>query len=236
MKLNELNNPRKVNAVRALKEHYGINLPLAKMSAAETTVMLRKVRGLISESKQTPGHGSRHHTSSHMKLAFMEQALTSHLYDLRQQARLRIMFEDEEVEEAQVTLAAQEMVDTVQKMIEQISDMLVKELPALVSSMSSEKGDDAANQFNTQVSQTLKTLQDALTKGKTDLENARKGGSGGAPDMGGDMGGEMPDIGGEMPDMGGEMPDMGGDEGQEPLDQEEPEMPAAGNVGRSKRA
>lgn len=228
MKLSELSPSRKKVSQRALKENYKFNLDIDRMSMDNTSTMLKKVRGLINETKKSGKLNENQTKPSYMKLIFMEQALSQHLSDLRRQHQYRIMVENEEVEEAQVTLAAQEMVDSVQKMIEQVSDMLVKELPALVNSI---KDENSAEQFNQQASQSLKSLQDALTQGKSGLENAQnaamgKGGNAFAmgngdeqPDMGGD---EMPDTG---DDMGDEMPEM----------PEEPSEEPAANVGRSKR-
>lgn len=235
MKLSELSPSRKSISQRALKENFKFEFDVDRLSISDTNKMLKKVRGLISETKKSGKLNESQSRPSYMKLVFMEQALSQHLSDLRAQRDYRIMLENEEVQDAQITLAAQEMVDSVQKMIEQVSDMLVKELPALVNTM---RDQSAAEQFNQQATQALKSLQDALTQGKTALEgaqNAAMGGEGGAFD-----GGDQPDMGmGDMPDMG-DQPDMGDDMGSEmggemPEMPEEPEEAPASNVGRAKR-
>jgi phage-related tail protein len=112
----------------------------------------------------------------------------------------RIVLENEEVEKSQVILAAQDMIDTVQKMYEDINDMLVKELPALVDSIQSEIGVNESDTFNQSASQALTTLNASLQETQMSLKAALGGltGQGGAdafaadaPEMDADLGAEM---------------------------------------------
>ena len=177
-----------------------------------------------------------------MKLVFMEQALSDHYNELRSLPQPRIMVENEEVEKSQVVLAAQDMVDQVQKMLEDVGQMQVKELPALVSSIESEIGVNESQTYNDEVSGQLDTLSASLKEASSALKNALNGLTGQAVDAafdaGADMGAEAgmdagldagmddtaPVIGDEEPDMGAEMPSL-----------EEPELPPSGGVGRAKR-
>jgi hypothetical protein len=242
MKLNELNNNRRTYSTRVLKEQYEMPFNVDNMSMSSTRTMLTKVRGLMNETKQSPDYHNSHASPSYMKLVFMEQALTDHYNELRSLPQPRIMVENEEVEKSQVVLAAQDMVDQVQKMLEDVGQMQVKELPALVSSIESEIGVNESQAYNDAVSGQLDTLSAALKEVTAALKNALNGVTGQAvdaafdagadmgPDMGADMGAEpgMDDTG---PVLGDEEPDMGDD--MPPI--EEPEMPPSGGVGRAKR-
>jgi hypothetical protein len=236
MKLNELNNKPTLNAKRALKEHFNTNLNVDGMGIYDTKRMLSKVKGLMSELKESNKGVANQHNPSYMKLMFMEQALSHHYGELKTLPMYnpRIVLENEEVEKSQVVLAANEMIDEMQKMIESVSDMLVKELPAVVQGVSSEFGTSESDQFESQVTEALTQLQQSLTQAKTGLKSAmgvitgETGGFGGEEDMNGDMG--MPD---ELP-LGGdeEMPDMGDEMGGELPEQPPEEEP---NVGRPTR-
>lgn len=83
------------------------------------------------------------------------------------------MVKEDEMQQAQVVLAAQDMVDQVQKMIEDISAMQYKDLPALTDSVRSDIGADQATQFQTQAQGALETLLGNLTNAKTSLEGAK---------------------------------------------------------------
>jgi heat shock protein HspQ len=235
MKLTELANNRSY-AAKALKEQYEIPFNVDKMSMSSTRTMLTKVRGLINESKQsTHIQGS---DPAYMKLVFMEQALKDHMYELKNAPRSHIVFENEEVEKSQVVLAAQDMVDQVQKMLEDVGQMQVKELPALVSSIESEIGVNESQTYNNEVSGQLDTLSASLKEASSALKNALNGLTGQAVDAAFDAGADMgAEVGAEAGmDAGvaaGE--EMAPPEAPEMPPPEAPEMPATGGVGRAKR-
>lgn len=233
MKLNDLES--KNVAVKALKESFSMNFDVSSLDRSKTRAMLSKVKGLIAESKRSPEFHKAQTNPAYMKLVFMEQALTQHMKVAKAP---RIVFENEEVEKSQVILAAQDMIDSVQKMYEDVNDMLVKELPALVDSIQSEIGANESESFNQTATDALTQLNGALQQAQTSLKTALGGLTGQAgdafapPAMGGgeeevdvdmDLDAEMPaeePAGAELPPI----PD---------LDDEE-EMPVGG-VGRAKR-
>jgi hypothetical protein len=234
MKLTDFDKNPIENATRALKEHYNVPFNVRKMSYAQARDMLHKVRGLMTETKKSTGFYESQQNSSYLKLVFMEQALSKHFAEISLR-KPRIVVENEEVEKSQVVLAAQDLVDQVQKMVEEVSDMLVKELPALTDSVQSEIGVNESETFNQQVSEALTSLQAALTASQATLKSALNGitGQGGteAFDAGDDMGG-APDMGAEL-DVQEPLP--GGGEEEMNLDLEAPEEEPLGGVGRSKR-
>lgn len=233
MKLNEFEKTSKTIAVKALKENYDLPFNLSKLSLGATHSMLKKVKGLISESKQSANFYANQTNPSYMKLVFMEQALAQHFMDL-QKTPTRIVLENEEVEKSQVVLAAQDMVDSIQKMIEQVSDMMVKEMPALVDSIQSEIGANESEQFNSQASEALTSLQAALNQSQTSMKAALNSitGQASAEEFSASddepMPGDEEDIDVDVTDVEEpEFPD------EEPV--EEPLEEPMGSVGRAKR-
>lgn len=233
MKLTDFDKNEYAN--QALKENYKIDLDVSKMTMPATRTMLKKVRSLAMEAKQTSDVAN----PAYMKLVFMEQALVNH-YNQLATHRPRIVIENEEVEKSQVVLAAQDMIDSVQKMIEEVSDMLVKELPALTDSIQSEIGVNESEQFNQQVTEALTSLQSALTQSQGTLKGALGTITGQGGGFGADMGGdETADLGMEEPLPGGgeETVDVDIEEpaGGPALPPEEPEAAPLGGAGRAKR-
>jgi hypothetical protein len=179
-----------------------------------------------------------------MKLVFMEQALADHFAELRMQPQPRIVVENEEVEKSQVVLAAQDLVDSVQKMLEEVGQMKVKELPALVAGIESEIGVNESQTYNEQVTAQLDTLSTTLNDAYIAMKAAlnQVTGQGGGEEFGADMGAEMgAELGAEAGAMdteaGAEMgAEMGADLGaDDDVSIEEPELPPTGGVGRAKR-
>lgn len=240
MKINEMNNSKKANTKRALKEHFEVKMNFDKLKLNETKSMLKRVRGLINETRTSKEAHTRHQNPAYMKLVMMEQALTDHYGDLRVQHQ--IMLENEEVQKSQVILAAQDMIDSIQKMVEQISKMKVEELPAVVTGVNNEIGTNEGSQFESTTTEALTTLEGALVAAKGALTSALgivtgEGGGEGMEDQA--FGGaeeEMGDDMGDMDDMDGGDDMGGGDELPElpEPDMEEPEE-ELGGAGRGRR-
>jgi hypothetical protein len=235
MKLTEFNKKPHLMAKKALKENFNTDINLEKMNLNETRTMLGKVKSLISEVRDTNNVYSSETNPTYLKLVFMEQALSSYYNELKYQPEhnSRIVIENENVEQAQVVLAAKDMIDSVQKMIEDVSDMLVKELPAVVDSVNAEIGTNEGEQFNGQATDALSGLQAALTQAKTGLQGAlgivtgQGGGFGAGMDAGLDGGLADPTLD-AMDDQAEELP-------MPPEADEEPEELPTPGVGRGKR-
>jgi hypothetical protein len=106
---------------------------------------------------------------------------------------LRRKLRESEVQQAQVVLASQDMVDQVQKMLEQVSAMQFKDLPALVDQVKNQIGVDQAMQFNTDASAALTGMIQNLQGSKQQLETALGVVTGQAPVVPGEgMGTELP--------------------------------------------
>ena len=114
-----------------------------------------------------------------------------------QQARRRLR--ESEIQQAQVVLAAQDMVDQIQKMLEQISAMQFKDLPALTDSIKNDMGVDQATAYQSATAAALTQLLAGVQQGKTALEGAQGTLTGQAPvvpgaepaaDMGADLNAE----------------------------------------------
>jgi hypothetical protein len=139
--------------------------------------------------------------------------------ETRMARRLR---EASEIQQAQVVLASQDMVDQVQKMIEQVTSMQFKDLPALVDQIKNEIGVDQSAQFNNDANAALSGLVQNLQASKQQLEQALGVVTGQAPVVpGADMAAPAPEeLPAELP-----APDM-----------EEPEAePADVGLGRERR-
>lgn len=231
MKLNDLD--RKNYATKALKENFDVNFDTSRLDRNKTRYMLTRVRGLIKEAKSSPDFYENQSSPGYMRLVFMEQALTQHFGQLKSP---RIVVENEVVEKSQVILAAQDMVNSIQKMIEDISDMQVKELPALVDGIQSEIGVDQSVQFNQQVGGSLAALMQALTQAKSSMTgslNTITGEGGAGAFAGAEMDAEALPAGGE--EIGAEMGDLETPEEMPEVPAEEPEEVPAGGAGRAKR-
>ena len=119
---------------------------------------------------------------------------------MAESSKARRLREASEIQQAQVVLASQDMVDQVQKMIEQVTSMQFKDLPALVDQIKNEVGIDQAGQFNNDANAALGGLVQNLQGSKQQLEQALGVVTGQAPQIPGqDIGGELPPPAEEVP-------------------------------------
>jgi hypothetical protein len=149
-------------------------------------------------------------------------------------SRLARRLSESEIQQAQVVLAAQDMVDQVQKMLEQISAMQFKDLPALTDSIKNDMGVDQATAYQSAATAALTQLLSGIQQGKTALEGAQ-----------GTLTGQAPVVPGEELDanMGADLNaepdddlDLDVDAEVEPIDDEEPTpLGAPESLGRERR-
>ena len=132
---------------------------------------------------------------------------------------------EDEVQQAQVVLAAQDMVDRIQDMLEDVTAMQFKDLPALSASISSTVGTNESQAFNNAASAALAALVDAVQAAKVGMETAQ-----------GTLTGQEPVVPGAEEvaapvDPNAEV-DVDADIEVPDVDVEEPEM---GSLGRARR-
>ena len=171
-----------------------------------------------------------------------EQKMVAGAAMMAAESRLRRtykMLKESEVQQAQVVLAAQDMVDKMQSMLEDASEMQFKELPALVDSIKNQVGIDQAAQFNTDATAALTGLVQNLQGAKQQLDQALGvvTGTTPPPDAGMAAMGGAPSPAGDMAAAG--MDDLdaaaaaAGDEMAPPPEEPAAVPPAA--LGRAKR-
>ena len=236
MNLTELQGSKKIMSQRALREHFETNIDLERLDLPSTKKMLDKVRGLIKENNDNPNRHSMYGTPSYLKLSMMDQMLSQHYEDLKNQTS--IVVENEEVQKSQVILSAQDMIDSIQKMMEQVSKMNVEELPAVVTGVQNEIGTNESEQFNQAVGQSLTTLLQALTTAKSELTSSMNQLTGveSSAEVAPEFDDEELDVDADLDMAGDEEVDSGEEMGPDlDLGAEEEEDEELGNIGREMR-
>ena len=133
---------------------------------------------------------------------------------------------ESEVQQAQVVLAAQDIIDSIQKMIEDMTAVQFKELPALVDSIRNQVGTAEADQYNSAATAALGGLLQNLQGAKQQLEQAQGILTGQGAPVDTSMGAAAGDL--ETPTAPGSDADLFA----EPT---EPETPKTAGLGRERR-
>jgi hypothetical protein len=163
-----------------------------------------------------------------------EQKTVNQLALAREAKKVKRMVRESEIQTAQVVLAAQDMVDRMQKMMEEISEMQFKDLPALADSVKNDMGVEQSQQFQQLASAALTELLAAVQVGKTAMESAQGVLTGQAPIVPGDTDiSTMPGVD-TLPSAGDDL-DGDLDLDADLSDEDEDEELAAVGLGRERR-
>jgi hypothetical protein len=189
---------------RALAENYDYDINLDDMTTDRAERMATKAREKVAE-----------HTDVNKRIKF---AMIAESLDLWMQANIQTELtdmvaeglDDESMEEAKVILAAKELSDKIQGMIEDAAKMQVQDLLPIVDAMKSEIGSAEAEAFSSAADSALAGLVDSLKSAKEAYDGAIGAAQG--QDPGTDMDNFDLDGGDEMGDMEVDMDAMGGDD------------------------
>ena len=152
-------------------------------------------------------------------------------YEDRLDGKLKI--KESEMDKAEVTLAAKDMVDKMDGMIEDVGQIKNEELLPLVDKVRDEVGQAAADTLKSSVETALADLETALTSARSSLDNAARtvaGDPNATDDTIGDPGVDQP-----MPDADLGAPDMATDDALNSLDVPDAEAGGEDPEGREKR-
>lgn len=121
------------------------------------------------------------------------------------------------MESAELVLAAKDMVDRIQGMLEDVGEMMNEDLLPLVDSIRDEMGNDKATSFENATRGTLESFMEAVTTARSDMDNASRilTDNADAPDVGVDLSADDEEIDISEPEADAEIDIDAGEEGQE---------------------
>jgi plasmid stabilization system protein ParE len=165
MKLAEMSvkSARKINKLLESRFGFAINYSNLTVEKAE------KLSETISANLDKIRHSVNLHTAErnprYMELLTVKEGLTAWLDERRQQ------LVEGEVGNAEVLLAAKDMVDSVQDAIEKVGKMQNEQLPQLLDSIRDQIGSEQAEAFKNAVGTTLDTLMQNLQSAREGVDN-----------------------------------------------------------------
>ena len=186
MYLNDLNSAshsvEKIN--RVLSQTFGHSVDLSEMSTDALSRMLTATNSKISQIKESDL--AYWENPQYNKLNLIQHQLRTYISEVAPgrtdgKPMKRKVKESTDLESAEVLLAAQELVDKLQKMVEDLASMQVQELMPIVDAMKEQVGFDTAEAYNSAAEGALAGLLDQAKAAKEALENATLAARGEAP-------------------------------------------------------
>ena len=179
-----------------MESRFGFAINFDKLSIAKAERLSETINANLNKIRRSTDFHSAEQNPRYMELLTVRESLGTWLQSQRQQLT------EGEVGNAEVLLAAKDMVDSVQDAIEKVGKMQNEQLPQLLDSIRDQIGSEQAESFKNAVGETLNTLMQNLQAAREGVDNGVRVLSGeavdspmalgGAPEMGADMGGELP--------------------------------------------
>jgi len=211
-----------------MSTRFGYTIDYSRLNYGKALHLSNTISENINRIRRSYGAHTAETNSKYMELLMVREGLNKWIVENR-----KLM--EGEMGKSEAILAAKDMVDSIQDMLEKLSKMQVEQMPALIDTIRDQIGNEQADAFKTSVGQLLTGMLDSMTQAREQADNAARqlAGEQLAPTgmaMGGDMGGD------EMAGMAvGEVP---GGESPEGMDSFAATDAAAGGtepVGREKR-
>jgi hypothetical protein len=172
MKLTELNNSRSLRKTNKLMEsRFGFSLDFSRLDQPTARKLSEALGGKLDAIRQSSYFHQAEKNPRYLEYLLVKENLDKWLDS--HSADSEVITEGE-VGEAQVVLAAKDMVDSLQDMLESLSKMQNEELPPLVDSIRDQMDSGRADAFNQAVSQALTSLIEQVTQQRQALDQAAR--------------------------------------------------------------
>jgi hypothetical protein len=197
---------KKINKV--MESRFGFKIDYDNLTLKKAYILANGLTESLNQIKKTHGVHVAEKNPKYMEMLMVREGIHRWMGENKQR-----FLAESEMGKSQAILAAKDMVDSIQDMLEEVSKMQNEQMPALLDTIRDQIGMEQADQFKNSVGTLLASMVDQLTAARESADTATRALAGeqvAQPmQMGGAMGGAM--GGGMSPEMGGEMsPDMGG--------------------------
>ena len=212
MRLSEMRTevtPQKINKV--MESRFGFTVDYDNMTYAKAQRLAKALGENITQIKKSFGAHTAEKNAKYMELMLVKEGLDKWLGS--EQGLM-----ESELGRSEAVLAAKDIVDSVQDMLEKISKIQNEQVPALIDTIRDQIGSEQAETFKTSISPMLADLYQSLSTARESSDTAVRQLSGeqvAAPmdmGMGADQGlaGAVPPEGGMDSDMDADMPPTDG--------------------------
>ena len=185
---------KKINKV--MESRFGVKIDYDNLNFPKAYVLARELTESLDKIKRSHGVHVAEKNSKYMELLMVREGLHRWMVENKQQ-----LIMESEMGQAQAILAAKDMVDSIQDMLEEVSKMQNEQMPALLDTIRDQIGMEQADAFKASVEPLLANMSQQLSTARGTADTAARAlageqvaqpmsmGMGAAP---GGMQGEMP--------------------------------------------
>lgn len=165
MKLSEMSvkSARKIN--KLLESRFGFSINYSNLTVAKAERLSETISANLNKIRHSVNLHTAERNPRYMELLAVQESINTWLDERRQQLT------EGEVGNAEVILAARNMVQAVQDAIEKVGKMQNEQLPELLDSIRDQIGSEQADGFKNAVGTTLETLMGNLQTAREGVDN-----------------------------------------------------------------
>lgn len=167
---------KKLNNVTESRFGFKINYEALTLGKAEA--MRNKIMEAVNSIRRSSAIHTAEQNPQYLEMLIVFEGLSryidaSKLIESKEKQKRKL--KEGELGQAEAILAAKDMVDTVQDMIEKVGKMQNEQLPALIDSIRDQIGAAQADTFKNSVGQVLGTLSQQLNQSREGLDGSARG-------------------------------------------------------------
>jgi hypothetical protein len=180
--------PKKMN--RIIESRFGFSIDYNNLTVSKATKLSATITENINRIRKSFGAHTAEKNPRYMELIMVREALGKWLNETR-------VLRESEMGKSEAILAAKDMVNSIQDMLEKVSKMQVEQLPALVDTIRDQISMEQADQYKANLGELLTGMVEQLTQARERADGAVRSLTGEAP--AGDMAMQAPGQSGSNP-------------------------------------
>lgn len=203
MKLTEIGGSARTNKLnRVMESRFGFTIDYANLTAEKAQKLVRAIGESLDSIKRSHGVHTAEKNSRYMEMLMVKEGLNRWLESGQKVKDEQIVVESETAK-SEAILAARDIVDSIQDMMERVGKMQNEQMPALLDAIRDQISSEQADGFRSSVGPLLDTLAQTLQSSREQADGAARALAGeqvAQPmDIGGEPAGELPPA--ESPEM-----------------------------------
>jgi len=190
MKLTEMGvKPTTKQMKKVMESRFGFAIDYDNLTLKKAYTMASAIGESLDKVKRSHGAHRVESDPKYMEMFMVRESI--HRWMVENKTRI---IKESEMAKSQAILAAKDMVDSIQDMLEKVSKMQNEQMPALIDTIRDQLSTEQAEAFKSAIGPLLQTLAQSLQDGRETADNAARGLAGeqvAQPmTMGGEQGGE----------------------------------------------
>jgi hypothetical protein len=165
MKLSEMSTTSSKKINKLMESRFGFAINFNNLSVTKAEKLSETINANLNKIRHSTDFHTAERNPRYMELLTVRESLSAWLNEQRSQLN------EGEVGNAEVLLAAKDMVDSVQDAIEKVGKMQNEQLPQLLDSIRDQIGSEQAESFKNAVGSTLETLMSGLQAAREGVDS-----------------------------------------------------------------